>query len=61
VFVILSAAMPSRLLRAFPPGVRVSRVPLEEAILRVRERLGGRPADELSVAQGRCEPVADPH
>jgi ATP-dependent DNA helicase DinG len=61
VFVILSAAMPSRLLRAFPHGVAVSRVPLEEAIARVRERLGGRPANEASVAQSRCEPVADPH
>jgi len=39
MFVILSAATPSRLLDAFPPGVRVSRVPLAEAILRVRERL----------------------
>ena len=37
VFVILSAAMPSRLLRAFPPGVPVSRVPLDEAIARVEE------------------------
>jgi len=39
VFVILSAAMPSRLLSAFPPQVRVSRVPLDSAIERVRERL----------------------
>nr|MBA2636369.1 ATP-dependent DNA helicase [Sphingomonas sp.] len=39
VFVILSAAMPSRLLRAFPPGVEVSRVPLDEAIERVRSHL----------------------
>ncbi len=34
-FVILSAACPSRLLTAFPPGVEVSRVPLEEAVARV--------------------------
>ena len=39
VFVILSAAMPSRLLRAFPPGVPISRVPLEQAIARVEQRL----------------------
>jgi ATP-dependent DNA helicase DinG len=39
VFVILSAAMPSRLLPAFPAGVAVRRIPLEEAIARVRERL----------------------
>ncbi len=38
-FVILSAAMPSRLLRAFPPGVPVSRIPLDEAIARVEQRL----------------------
>jgi ATP-dependent DNA helicase DinG len=35
LFVILSAAMPSRLLGAFPPGVPVRRVPLAEAIARV--------------------------
>ena len=40
LFVILSAAMPSRLLKAFPPDVPVSRVPLDEAIARVGERLG---------------------
>jgi ATP-dependent DNA helicase DinG len=40
LFVILSAAMPSRLLRAFPPGVPVSRVPLDAAIARVEARLG---------------------
>src|SRR6478672_11849581 len=35
LFVILSAAMPSRLLKAFLPGVPVSRVPLDVAIARV--------------------------
>jgi len=39
VFVILSAAMPSRLLSAFPPGVQVRRLPLDQAIARVEERL----------------------
>jgi ATP-dependent DNA helicase DinG len=39
VFVILSAAMPSRLLSAFPAGVPVSRVPLDVAIARVDQRL----------------------
>ena len=34
-FVILSAAMPSRLLRAFPPAVPIARVPLDEALARV--------------------------
>ena len=38
-FVILSAAMPSRLLKAFPPSVPVSRLPLDEAIARVENRL----------------------
>jgi ATP-dependent DNA helicase DinG len=46
MFVLLSAATPSRLLDAFPPGVRVSRVPLVEAIGRVRARLGHRAAVE---------------
>jgi ATP-dependent DNA helicase DinG len=41
VFVVLSAAFPSRLLTAFPPGVAVRRVPLEQAIARVEERLHG--------------------
>ncbi len=35
-FVILSAAMPSRLLRAFPEGVAITRLPLDSAIERVR-------------------------
>ncbi len=39
LFVILSAAMPSRLLSAFPPGVPILRIPLDEAIARVEERL----------------------
>jgi ATP-dependent DNA helicase DinG len=50
-FVILSAACPSRFLTAFPPGVAVRRVPLDEAITRVRDR---------SVVEGAAEPVADP-
>ena len=50
-FVILSAAMPSRLLRAFPSTVQVSRVPLEEAIGRVERRLAGTvPMRETEVA-----------
>jgi ATP-dependent DNA helicase DinG len=50
LFVILSAAMPSRLLAAFPPGVPVRRVPLDQAIARVEERLAG---------TGRWQPKAD--
>ena len=38
-FVLLSAAVPSRLLTAFPPGVTVSRLPLDEAVRRVASRL----------------------
>ena len=41
VFVILSAAMPSRLLKAFPAGVPISRVPLDEAIVRVEQVVPG--------------------
>ncbi|MFL6785831.1 MAG: ATP-dependent DNA helicase [Sphingomicrobium sp.] len=39
VFVILSAAMPSRLLAAFPAGVPIRRLPLDQAIACVEERL----------------------
>jgi len=39
-FVILSAAMPSRLLTAFPPETPVLRLPLDQATARVRNRLG---------------------
>ncbi len=38
-FVMLSAAMPSRLLSAFPAGVGITRVTLDEAVERVRARL----------------------
>ncbi|MBK5265180.1 MAG: ATP-dependent DNA helicase [Alphaproteobacteria bacterium] len=38
-FVILSAAMPSRLLSAFPDGVPIRRVTLDEAIISVSSRL----------------------
>ncbi|MDP1028038.1 ATP-dependent DNA helicase [Sphingomonas sp. KR1UV-12] len=38
-FVLLSAAMPSRLLPAFPSGVPVARVTLDEAVARVAARL----------------------
>jgi ATP-dependent DNA helicase DinG len=40
-FVMLSAACPSRLLTAFPDGVRVSRVTLEEAVERVAAKPRG--------------------
>ena len=41
LFVILSSALPSRLLTAFPPEVAVSRVPLDVALERVRAKLFG--------------------
>ncbi|RST32030.1 ATP-dependent DNA helicase [Sphingomonas ginkgonis] len=50
-FVILSAAMPSRLLSAFPAGVRVSRVPLDEAIARVRGFRGGSVGEEVAARE----------
>jgi ATP-dependent DNA helicase DinG len=52
-FVILSAALPSRLLSAFPPGVAVHRVPLDLAIERVGMRQSG------SVPDRGGETVAD--
>jgi ATP-dependent DNA helicase DinG len=39
LFVIMSAAMPSRLLSAFPPAVPIRRLPLDQAIARVAEFL----------------------
>jgi ATP-dependent DNA helicase DinG len=42
-FVLLSAAVPSRLLSAFPPGVPIRRLTLDEAIISVSERLGFMP------------------
>ena len=41
LFVVLSSAFPSRLLSAFPPGVSVTRLPLDAAVARVRSRLFG--------------------
>jgi ATP-dependent DNA helicase DinG len=38
-FVLLSAATPSRLLDAFPTGVTIARVSLEEAVARIASRL----------------------
>jgi len=57
MFVLLSAATPSRLLDAFPPGVRVSRVPLDEAIHRVRTRLaqGGSAVHDALERTGEVE------
>jgi len=46
--VILSAAMPSRLLSAFPAGVPIRRVPLDEAIAHVAGTRFSMPAAELS-------------
>jgi hypothetical protein len=43
------AAMPSRLLSAFPDGVPIRRVPLDQAIARVEERLAAsKPVRELA-------------
>ncbi len=50
MFVILSSALPSRLLTAFPPEVTVSRLPLDAALARVRRKLFG---------EGGGEPVAN--
>ncbi len=50
LFVVLSAAFPSRLLSAFPAGVPVHRVPLDQAIARVEERLRSAAKQPLVVA-----------
>ncbi len=43
-FVVLSAAFPSRLLSAFPPGTPIRRVTLDEALQRVAAGVSGLPA-----------------
>ena len=48
LFVILSSAMPSRLLTAFPPEVSVSRLPLDAALERVRRDYSARAAASRS-------------
>jgi ATP-dependent DNA helicase DinG len=55
LFVILSSALPSRLLSAFPPEVAVSRVPLDIALERVRAKLFGAPNASLA-EMARSEP-----
>ena len=57
MFVLLSAATPSRLLTAFPPGVQVRRVSFSEAVERVRSRLStetalGHQHPEIRAAEG---------
>jgi ATP-dependent DNA helicase DinG len=49
-FVLLSAATPTRLLDAFPPGVTVRRLPLHEAVERVRSCLSS--ATQIGHQQG---------
>jgi ATP-dependent DNA helicase DinG len=44
-FVILSAAMPSRLLKAFPAAVPIHRIPLDEAIARVGQGFARTPVE----------------
>jgi ATP-dependent DNA helicase DinG len=44
LFVLLSAAAPSRLMTAFPPGVTIRRLPLADATFRVQEWLSSRAA-----------------
>jgi ATP-dependent DNA helicase DinG len=52
LFVILSSALPSRLLTAFPPEVAVSRVPLDFALDRVRAKLFGAADASLPIMAG---------
>lgn len=48
---ILSSALPSRLLTAFPPEVAVSRVTLDVALARVRLKLFGASGVEQPMTQ----------
>ncbi|MES2497232.1 MAG: ATP-dependent DNA helicase [Pseudomonadota bacterium] len=55
-FVLLGAATPSRLLDAFPGGVPVLRVTLDEAIARVAAASGTRPGATTAAASGEVLP-----
>ncbi len=57
LFVILSSAMPSRLLSAFPPEVSVSRVPLDMALARVSKRLFGERGGESVADQHQAADI----
>lgn len=54
-FVLLSAAMPSRLLSAFPEGTPVRRVTLDEAVISVRSGL----SSATNIGQGMSNPLAE--
>ena len=54
-FVLLSAAMPSRLLDAFPAGVPIVRLPLADAVARIASRLPSGAALRHQEATGRRE------
>ncbi|MFS0772924.1 ATP-dependent DNA helicase [Sphingomonas sp. 1P08PE] len=56
-FVLLSAAMPSRLLPAFPPGVPVARVTLDEAVARVAARLAPALSSGARIGHGEGLPL----
>ena len=58
IFVILSAALPSRLLDGFPPGVVVRRLPLDEAVRRVAEQSASAVERNGSAVKRGGEPVA---
>ncbi|GAA4712448.1 ATP-dependent DNA helicase [Sphingomonas lutea] len=60
-FVILSAAMPSRLLSAFPAGVQIRRVALEEAIARVAAILPATREAQAQADRGAAQPHHDAH
>ena len=49
-FVVLSAAFPSRLLSAFPPGTPIARVTLEQALQRVAAGVSQEPAKAGSIS-----------
>ncbi len=54
-FVLLSAATPSRLLTAFPPGTPITRVTLDEAVARIKSGLFG----ASKIRQGEAQTLLD--
>ena len=58
-FVLLSAATPSRLLTAFPPGTPIHRVTLDQAVKRIKTGLSPAPKIVQGFAQETQNDIMD--
>jgi len=60
VFVILGAAVPTRLLAGLPEGVAIERLPLAQARVAVRDFLGRLPKASVPLGRGNDANLDDP-